>query len=89
MKFDKNGYIYPEPGEPRFRSCWECNPSHERLKKVDSLHCCFNCGKYWIGDRFLSDFYEKDCEGNTINLGEGNKKASTYFRSIGLEEVMI
>jgi hypothetical protein len=90
MKFDKDGNIYIEKDkhEPAFRSCWVCNETHEHLKNVDSLFCCFNCGKYWIKDKFLSDFYEKDSNGNVINMDEGNRKAVEFFRSLGLEEVI-
>ena len=45
-----------EEGEPALRSCWECNPSHEHLKKVDSLFCCFVCGRLWTHGRFLDSF---------------------------------
>lgn len=29
------------------RSCWECNSAHERLKKVDYIIFCFECGRLW------------------------------------------
>lgn len=33
-----------------FRSCWNCNSAHERLKKVDYIIYCFECGKrYYKG----------------------------------------
>lgn len=38
------------------RSCWECNGAHEHLKKVNSLHMCFECGRYWMFDRFFESF---------------------------------
>ena len=51
MKYalDKEGggiYVTLEEGEPVMRSCWVCNPAHERLKKVNRLYTCFICGKY-------------------------------------------
>lgn len=30
-----------------FRSCWKCNSAHERLKKVDYIILCFECGKLY------------------------------------------
>lgn len=45
-----------EGGEPVLRSCWKCNPAHEHLKKVNFLHVCFNCGRYWIFGKFLDEF---------------------------------
>lgn len=31
--------------EVMMRSCWECNSAHERLKKVDYIIFCFECGR--------------------------------------------
>lgn len=45
-----------EEGEPVFRTCWKCNEAHERLKKVNTLHVCISCGRYWVFDRFLDEF---------------------------------
>ena len=31
-----------------FRSCWNCNSAHERLKTVDNCVInCFECGHYY------------------------------------------
>lgn len=43
----------PEEGEPCLRSCPECNSAHKHLLKTMFLHCCFDCGRYWIGGKFL------------------------------------
>ena len=48
-------YEYAE-GEPMLRSCPECNPAHEHLFKTNRLHCCFECGRYWLLNKYLSDF---------------------------------
>jgi len=45
-----------DPGEPAFRSCWECNAAHEHLKDTSFLHWCFSCGRYWIFGRYLDEF---------------------------------
>lgn len=54
MIWFKTGMVKLEGNEPCLRSCWECNSAHERLKKVNALHLCFACGRYWIGDTFLN-----------------------------------
>ena len=61
-----------EKGEPALRSCWECNGAHEHLKKVNSLHYCWECCRYWVFDRFLDTFTTDDDFDN-------------YFKSIGLK----
>jgi hypothetical protein len=53
------GQVKPEENEPMLRSCWECNKAHEHLKKVNTLHWCLECGRYWVFDRFL-DSLEND-----------------------------
>lgn len=45
----------PEGHEPNFRSCWECNPAHEHLKKVNTLHYCLFCERQWVFDLFLDE----------------------------------
>lgn len=54
MIWVKGDLVRYEPGEPSLRSCWECNSAHERLKKVNTVHLCLWCGRYWIGDTFLN-----------------------------------
>ena len=56
MIWHGNGKVEVEEGEPAMRSCWECNSAHERLKTVNFLHVCFDCGRYWVFDRFLNSF---------------------------------
>lgn len=56
MIYNGNGKLKPEEGEPALRSCWECNAAHEHLKKVNTLHQCFECGRSWIFDRFFDTF---------------------------------
>lgn len=31
-----------------YRSCWNCNPSHEHLRDVDYVICCFACGRWFF-----------------------------------------
>jgi hypothetical protein len=62
-----------EAGEPAMRSCWECNTAHEHLKEVNFLHTCFECGKFWVFDKFF----------NELN---GDEEFDNFFRSKGLKE---
>jgi hypothetical protein len=34
------------------RSCWECNPSHEHLKRANGKFWCFVCGRRYEDGRF-------------------------------------
>jgi hypothetical protein len=72
MIFKGNGNLKTEKGEPYLRSCWKCNNSHEHLKKVNTLHFCFECGKYWVYGKFLSDF-------------KSNKEFDDFFKKMGLK----
>jgi len=62
-----------EKGEPYMRSCWRCNDCHQHLKKVNMLHWCFSCGKYWIFDKFLTE------------IGSDEKLAE-FLKGMGLKE---
>ena len=72
MKWNGEGKIEMEENEPAMRSCWECNQAHEHLKQVNVLHVCFDCGRYWVYDRFLSSF-------------DSDEAFDAYFRAQGLE----
>jgi len=72
MKFKDNGIIV-EDNEERLRTCWECNPAHEHLKKVNTLHLCFECGRYCIFDKFLCEL-------------ENEEKTIEWLKSKGLRE---
>ena len=71
MIWESGGIVKMEKGEPSLRSCWECNPAHERLKTVNSLHTCYECNRYWIFDRFLDSF-------------ESDEEFDDYFKSLGM-----
>jgi hypothetical protein len=73
MIWKGKGVIQMEKGEPCMRSCWECNSAHEGLKKVNMLHWCFECGKYWIFDKFLKELKKDD-------------EFDKFFRSKGMKE---
>lgn len=47
-------------GKFALRSCWECNSSHEYLKKADGLFNCFECQRWFMNGDFFSN--EKHCE---------------------------
>jgi hypothetical protein len=34
------------------RSCWECNPAHEHLKRAVGKFWCFVCGRRYEGGQF-------------------------------------
>lgn len=72
MKWLGKGEVTAEEDEPVLRSCWECNAAHEHLKKVNTLHLCFECGRYWVFDKFLEDF-------------KNNEEFDAYFKSLGLK----
>jgi uncharacterized protein YegP (UPF0339 family) len=55
MIITKEGMIKFEEGEPNMRSCWECNPAHNHLKKLKVITGCFSCGRYFINGKFLLD----------------------------------
>ena len=89
MIVSENGIVEMEEGEQNFRSCWKCNPSHERLKKVNTLHQCFDCGRYWIYDRLFEEFGDKDnfdneawnkyfCEEMGLNPGDSTTKIDLW-----------
>lgn len=74
-----------EKGEPVMRSCWECNTSHERLKTVNMLHVCFDCGRYWIFDRFLDSFVtpiemEEWLKKNGVGVGDSTMNIDKGYR---------
>jgi hypothetical protein len=70
MIWHGHGDLEIEIGEPALRSCWECNPAHEHLKRVNWLHCCFSCGRLWIFDKFLNGF-ETDAALDAFLRGRG------------------
>ena len=41
------------------RTCWECNPSHEHLKKVGGLFNCFDCGRWYMNGGYFDN--EEHC----------------------------
>jgi len=50
-----SGILGPFPN----RSCWNCNPAHERLKEADYPIDCFKCGHiYFHGERITDDIKE-------------------------------
>ena len=80
MIWKGNGVIKLEKDEPALRSCWECNPAHEHLKKTDWLHLCFICGRYWILGKYMDEFdddVEIDDFFKSLNMAIGD---STYSK---------
>lgn len=61
-----------EPDEPVFRSCWECNTAHKQLKTANALHACFDCGRFWVFDRFM-DTLETDADFEAFFSAQGMK----------------
>ena len=72
MIWKEGGIVTSEEGEPARRSCWECNSAHEHLKKVNMLHTCWECGRYWIFDRYLESF-------------QTDGEFDNFFKSLGMK----
>lgn len=68
-----DGKLKMEKGEPVLRSCWNCNSAHKHLKKVNFLHTCFSCGRFWIFDKFLDRF-------------KSDKEFDNFFEKMGLKK---
>ncbi len=50
LRKEASEWLKKNPGEFAFRSCWECNPAHDHLKKADYVINCFDCGHwFWRG----------------------------------------
>jgi len=84
------GAVKTEKGEPAFRSCWECNLAHEDLKKVNTLHMCFACGRYWVFDRFLDGFdsderFDAFFEDKGLKPGDSTTKIDAGYRVASIE----
>lgn len=81
--------VLVEEGEPAFRSCWECNPAHERLKSTTFLHLCFVCDRHWICGRFISpdDKPEDTIEWlKSLGLSDGDSTTKLETTKIKSEE---
>jgi len=73
-----NGMIVPQPGEPALRSCPECNPAHEYLRNVHSLHSCNTCGRYWVLGRYI-DSFEEDEDFDAFFASRGMQRGGSTF----------
>lgn len=62
MIYKSPGVYEYSDGEPLLRSCPDCNSAHEHLRNTNRLHVCFECGKYWILGKYLSDMTEEELE---------------------------
>jgi len=90
MIYVGKGYAKMEEGEPSFRSCWECNGAHEGLKKVNTLHVCFACGRYWVFDQFLNGFdndneFDAFFEDMGLQPGDSTTKIDAGYRVVSIE----
>lgn len=47
MRWRPGGFIRLDPGEPYWRTCWVCNPSHGHLKHRRVLFQCLLCDRWW------------------------------------------
>jgi hypothetical protein len=71
------------------RSCWECNGAHDHLKKVNTLHWCFECARYWVFDRYF-DFaddaaFDEYFTGLGLKPGDSTTKIDAGYRIIVVE----
>lgn len=48
-----------DPPAVALRSCWNCNPAHERLKQADCLIMCFSCGGWYLRGHNLSELSDR------------------------------
>jgi DNA-directed RNA polymerase subunit RPC12/RpoP len=57
----KNAFIAIEqdPSAVEYRSCWNCNGSHEHLKKHELIKC-FECGRLYYKGIDISDDEQED-----------------------------
>ena len=90
MIWKGQGIIQMEKGEPALRSCWECNSAHEHLKKVNTLHLCFECDRHWIFDRFLDTFYSDEefdafFKEKGMEVGDSTTKIDAGYRIMVME----
>ena len=80
MIWDGNGFIRLEEYEPSWRSCWECNPSHLHMKNVNTLYCCFVCGRYWLLGHFVPELDDDEAIdkffGETLGLKIGESSST-------------
>lgn len=37
------------------RSCWECNPAHNYLKKAPGLFVCYDCSRWYMNGGYFND----------------------------------
>lgn len=51
-----------DPPNVAMRSCWNCNPAHERLKTADCLIMCFGCGHFYLRGHDLSAMTAERCK---------------------------
>ena len=89
MIWKGKGMIKMEKGEPFLRSCWACNSAHEHLKKVNTLHQCFECGNMWVFNHFLKDFktiesYDNYFKSKGMKVGDSTKKIDAGYRVMHL-----
>ena len=85
MIYLTKGEFKMEKDEPALRSCWKCNGAHNRLKKVNTLHCCFECGRYWIFNKFIDTIktdkeFDKFFENLGLKKGESTTKIDKGYR---------
>lgn len=57
MKYISPGEYEWHDGEPKMRSCPECNSSHQHLWMTNKVHNCYDCGRWWVLGRYLNDPY--------------------------------
>ena len=85
MIWISSGVVKLEDCEPIIRSCWECNVAHEHLKKVNVLHHCLWCERFWVFDKYMdshksdSDF-DAFCIEKGLTYGDSTQTIDTGYR---------
>jgi hypothetical protein len=82
-----NGKISGEANEPALRTCWICNPAHDHLKKVNTLHLCIGCNRYWVFDQFLDELksnsaFDEFFHQHGLGIGESTTKIDAGYRVV-------
>jgi hypothetical protein len=80
----------PKVLEPSPRSCKTCNPAHEYLHHANTLHVCFDYGRYWLLGKYLDEIasvkdYEPWLRGLGLKPEDSTTKIDDGIRLVTIE----
>jgi hypothetical protein len=56
LRKEAKALLKENPDNLAMRSCWNCNGSHEHLKKLDYvIVCAFGCGHYYYKGQDITE----------------------------------